>query len=32
MENRELAYDISKGPLGESISFGVVSLGDMLNF
>jgi hypothetical protein len=32
MENRELAYDVAKGPLGESISFGVVSSGDMLNF
>lgn len=32
MEYRELAYDITKGPLGESIDFGVVSPGDMLNF
>lgn len=32
MEYRELAYDVTKGPLGESIGFDVVSPGDMLNF
>jgi hypothetical protein len=32
MEDRELTNDVSKGPFGKSIGFGVVCPGDVLNF